>query len=192
MSSTLKRALFHIFVGLSIALPALFLTKAALLIFLGLITFTALFFEVLRFRNKRVNAWFLSLLKPLLREYETSRLTGASYMLAASLISFLVFERDIAVLAICFLAVGDALAAIASKYLSRKSPPGKTWGRNLACFISCAVIGLVFYYAGFGIHWVTALVGAIVATIVEAVPIPINDNLTMPLLAGLAMTLMPL
>ncbi|MFC1929637.1 hypothetical protein ACFLW6_02050 [Chloroflexota bacterium] len=56
MSSTLKRGLFHILVRLSIALPALFLTKAALLIFLGLITFAALFFEVLRFRNKRVNA----------------------------------------------------------------------------------------------------------------------------------------
>ncbi|MFC1929636.1 diacylglycerol/polyprenol kinase family protein [Chloroflexota bacterium] len=131
-------------------------------------------------------------MKPLLREYETSRLTEASYMIAASLTSFLVFERDIALLAICFLAMGDALAAIASKYLSSKRPPGKTLRGNLACFISCAVIGLVFYYAGFGVHWVTVLVGAIVATIVEAMPIPINDNLTIPLIAGLAMTLIPL
>ena len=97
MSSTLKRALFHIFVGLSIALSALFPPRVALLISLGLITFAALFFEALRFRNKRVNKWFLSLLNPLLREYETSRLTGSSYILAASLISFLVFERDIAI-----------------------------------------------------------------------------------------------
>ena len=192
MSSTLKRALFHIFVGLSIALPALFLTKAALLIFLGLITFAALFLEVLRFSNKGINEWFLSLLKPLLREYETSRVTGASHMFVASLVAFIVFERDIAMLALCFLAVGDALATIVGKYLSKKSYPGKTLEGGLACFVSCVVTGLVFYYAGFNVHWATVLVGAIVATVVEVVPLPVNDNLTMPLIAGLAMTLIPL
>lgn len=192
MSSTLKRALFHVSCGLAIAISALFLPRAALLIALGMVTLAALFFEVLRFRNRKVNEWFFSLVKPLLREYEEYRLTGASYMLAGSLISLLAFARDIAILAICFLAVGDALAAITCKYLSKKGAVRKTLEGNLVCLVSCIVIGLIFYYAGFSVPLVTALVGAIVATIVAALPIPINDNLTMPLLAGLAMTLMSL
>ena len=35
------------------------------------------------------------------------------------------------------------------------------------------------------------LVGAIVATAIELAPLPINDNLTIPVGAGLAMWLMP-
>jgi dolichol kinase len=36
-----------------------------------------------------------------------------------------------------------------------------------------------------------ALVGAATAMIVETLPAPINDNLTMPLFAGVAMALLP-
>ncbi len=38
----------------------------------------------------------------------------------------------------------------------------------------------------------TALVGSVGATIVESMPLPIKDNLTMPLFAGLVMTVMQL
>ena len=68
--------------------------------------------------------------------------------------------------------------------------PRKTLKGALACFISCIAVGLVFHYAGLNIPLLTILVGALGATIVEAMPLPINDNLTMPLFAGVVMTIM--
>jgi len=192
MSSTLKRGLFHIFGGLSIPVTALFLPRVVLLISLGVVTFIFLAFEILRFRATGINKWFFSFFRPLLREKEVSRLTGASYMLVASLMAFLFFQRDIAVLALCFLAVGDAVATVVGKRIGKRRLLSKTVEGDLACFVSCIVIGFVFYYAGFNIRLLTTLVGSIGATIIEAMPLPINDNLTMPLFAGLVMTVMQL
>jgi len=192
MSSTLKRGLFHILGGLSFPVAALFLTRMALLISLGVVTFVFLAFEFLRFRAPKINRWFFSLFRPLLREEEASRLTGTSYMLIASLIAFLAFPRDIAVLALCFLAVGDAVAAIVGKYMGKRKLLSKTVEGDLACFVSCLLIGFVLYYAGLNIRLLTTLVGSVGATFVEAIPLPLNDNLTMPLFAGLVMTVMQL
>lgn len=190
MPSTLKRGLFHIFGGLSVPVAALFLPRMVLLISLGVVTFVFLAFELLRFRAPGINRWFFSIFKLLLREREVSRLTGTSYMLIASLIAFLAFQRDIAVLALSFLALGDAVATIAGKRIGKRRFRGKTLEGDLACFISCIAVGLVFHYAGLNIPLLTVLVGAVGATIVEAMPLPINDNLTMPLFAGVVMTVM--
>ena len=192
MPSTLKRGLSHIFSGLSVPVAALFLPRTALLVSLGVVTFIFLAFELLRFRAPGINRWFFLFFKPLLRGNEASRLTGASYMLIASLIAFLVFQRDIAMLALCFLAVGDAVATIVGKHIGKRRFLSKTLEGDLACFVSCVAIGFVFYYAGLNIRLLTTLVGSVGATIVEAMPLPINDNLTMPLFAGLVMTVMQL
>lgn len=113
-------------------------------------------------------------------------------MLIASLVALVAFERDIAVLALSFLAVGDAMATIVGKQIGKMRFLGKTVEGDLACFISCVATGLVFYYAGLDIRLLVILVGSSAAAIVEALPLPINDNLTVPLLAGLTMTLMQL
>lgn len=186
-SNTLKRGLFHIFGGLFFPIVALFLPKVVLVISLGVVTFIFLTFELIRFRAQGVNRWFLSFFQPLLREEEASRLTGTSYMLIASLIAFVVFPRDVAVLALSFLALGDAVATIVGKQMGKRKLLGKTLEGDLACLISCLVIGSVFHYAGLNIRLLTVLVGSVGATIAEAIPLPINDNLTVPLFAGLVM-----
>ena len=185
MSNILKRGLFHIFIGLSIAVAAYFLSRRPLLISTGVVTFIWLVFELLRLRYAGINSWFFSWFRPLLREEEASRLTGASYMLIGCLITFLVFPRDIAVLAICFLAVGDAAATIVGTYLGTRGVFGKTVEGNSACFVSCVGIGFILYYADLDIHPLAILLGSAGATIVDAVPLLIDDNLTMPLFAGL-------
>ena len=192
MSSTVKRGLFHILGGLSVPIAALFLPRMVLLIALGVATLIFLAFEFLRLRASGINRWFFLHFRSLLRETEVSRLTGTSYMLIASLVAFLAFERDIAVLALSFLAVGDAMATIVGKQIGRTRFLGKTVEGDLACFISCVATGFVFYHAGLDIRLLTILVGSLAATFVEAMPLPINDNLTMPISAGVVMTLMPI
>ena len=192
MSKMLKRSLFHLSCGLSIPVAALFLPKLAVLVALGVVTSLFLMFEVLRFAVPEINNRFHSIFRPLLREEELSRVTGASYMAIASLMVLLVFERDIAVLALSFLAVGDTVATLVSKQLGKVRFLKKTIEGNLACFVSCIATGLVYYFAGLDITLFTILLGSASATIAEALPLPIDDNLTMPLFAGLVMTLMQL
>jgi dolichol kinase len=187
ISGTLKRGLFHLFGALTLPIAALFLSKAVLLISLGVVTFIVVAIELIRLKVPGVNRLFLWLFKPLLRKEEASRLTGTSYTLVASLIAFLVFPRDIAVVALAFLAVGDAMATIVGKKIGKTRFLGKTLEGDLACFISCLMVGLIFYYAGLDISLLAILVGSLGATIAEAIPLPINDNLILPLFAGLVM-----
>jgi glycerol-3-phosphate acyltransferase PlsY len=125
----------------------------------------------------------------MLRGRERSRFTGACYIFIASFIAFLAFERDIAVLALSFLAVGDATAALVGRYLGRTKVLGKTLEGDLSCFASCLIIGAFFYQAGLSITVPAFAAGAAGATLMESVPLPVNDNLTIPLVSGLIMTL---
>lgn len=190
ISRTLKRELAHIFGGLSIPIAALFLPTMVLLVTLGVATVVFSAFDLVRLRVPGANRWFFWLFKPVLKEEETSCLTGASYMLVASLIAFLAFQRDIAVLALSFLAVGDAIATLVGEQIGRRRLRGKSLEGSLACFISCVAIGFVFYHVGLNIPLPIILVGSVCATIGEVIPLPIDDNLTMPLFAGAVMTIM--
>jgi len=185
--SPLKRGLFHIFAGLSIPIAALFLPQMVMVISVGVVTLIFLLIEVLRWKNPAVNRLFLLVFKAVLREEETSRLTGASYMLIASLIAVSVFQRDIAVLALSFLAIGDPLATIIGRHWGRKRLWGKTLEGDLMCLVSCIAVGFVFQQVGLDVPWPAILLGALSATVAQAVSLPINDNLTIPLLAGLIM-----
>lgn len=188
MSDTLKRGLFHVFGILSVVVAALFLPRTVLLIVLGAVTLIAFALELIRLKVPAVNRWFLSFFKPLLRKEEASRLTGTGYSLAGALIAFLVFPRDIAVLAVSFLAVGDPMATIVGKHIGKTRLLGKkTLEGDLACFVSCIIAGFIGYFAGLDISWLAVLLGSLGATIAEAVPLPINDNLILPLFAGLVM-----
>lgn len=179
------------FAGLSIPVAALFLPQMVMIIAVGALTLIFLLIEGLRWKNPAVNRLFLSVLKAVLREEETSRLTGATYMLVASLIAVSVFQRDIAVLALSFLAVGDPLATIIGRRWGRIRLWGKTLEGDLACLVSCIAVGFVFRQVGLDVSWSTILLGALSATLAQAVTLPINDNLTIPLFAGLLMTVSP-
>ena len=196
ISGTLKRGLFHLFGALSIPIAALFLPRTILLIVLGALTFVVLTFELIRIKVPVVNRWFLSFFffKPLLRKKEASRFTGTGYTLVGAFIAFLVFPRDIAVVAVAYLAVGDVMATVVGKWIgkTRLLGKGKTLEGSLACFTSCLVAGLIFYYAGLDVGLLAILVGALGVTIIEAIPLPrpLNDNLTIPIFAGLVMLVM--
>jgi acyl phosphate:glycerol-3-phosphate acyltransferase len=187
-----RRNLYHIFGGLIIAIPALFLPGIFIIIFLAVLTFLALSFELVRLRIGAINTWFLGFFHSMAKAGETTSLTGTTYMLMASLASFILFPKNVAALAVAFLAIGDSLAGIVGRSIGKRQILGKTIEGDLTCFFSCAVTGMVFYFAGISIAWPIILIGAFTASLSEAMPIPINDNLTMPLLSGAVMTLMVL
>lgn len=93
-------------------------------------------------------------------------------------------------MALAFLAVGDVAASLIGRRFGKNQILSKTLEGDLACFISCAITGVAFYFAGLNLPLPIILAGAASASFTEAMPIPLNDNLTMPLLSGALMTLL--
>ncbi len=184
----LRRGLFHILGGLCVPVAALLMPRIVILVSLAVVTLCLVAFELVRFRFPVANRWFFRIYQPVARKSERSRLTGASYLLIGSLISLLIFDRDIAVTALLLMAVGDAVAGVVGTTVGKRRVFGKTLEGDLACLVSCVATGLVCYYAGLKVPLPNSLAGALSATVVEAVSLPVNDNLTMPLLAGAVMT----
>ena len=177
--------------SLSIVMALWFLSEMPLLLSLGSVTFLLLMFELTRLRVSGINRWFISHFGSMLREEEKSSLITSNYVLLAALVSYIVFGRDIAILAVAFLAIGDVAAAIVGDRFGRTRLFGKALEGDLACFFSCLAIGFVLYYAGLHVGSRTVILGAVGATIGQAIQTPVDDNLTLPLLAGALMVAVP-
>ncbi len=190
--AVLRRGAAHIIIGLSIGVSGLFLPKVLFLSLLGAATVISLMLEFIRFHSRAVNKWFCCCFSLVLRESEKGHITGVTYMVTAGLIAFLVFTRDIAVTSMCLLAVGDALATIIGGSSGQNGVRRKTMAGKLACLLACLGAGFVLYYAGLNISILAVVIGAIAATVAESIPKLVDDNLTIPLVAGLAMTLVEL
>lgn len=66
---------------------------------------------------------------------------------------------------------------------------GKSLEGGLACLLACLVVGILLVNLAFDMSLPLILVGSVVTTVIELLPVPIDDNLTIPLFSGGAMTL---
>lgn len=136
--------------------------------------------DFLRLRNPFFRRLFLEFFAPMIRRHEHSSLTGASYLLISSLVCVLAFDRPAAIAAIAFLVVGDTVAAVVGQAWGRVKVFGKSLEGSVACLASCGIILLAVPH----LPWRVGLTGAVVATLVELLPIPVDDNLRIPILSG--------
>lgn len=141
--------------------------------------------EVFRLNHPRTRNLFRHFFGELIRNHEEASLLGSTYLLIACLLSIHLFPKPVAVLALCFLIVGDTVAAIVGKSVGRIRIFGKTLEGSLACLAIC--FGITLFLPEVPFH--VAIVGAVVATIFELLPIPLDDNFRIPLSAGFAMEL---
>lgn len=142
---------------------------------------------------------FVILFGSLLRRREFSSLTGGSYLMLASLVCMLVFGSGILgtsqaqgkavfIAAVSFLAVGDTLAAIVGLSFGRIRVFRKTVEGTLAGLASCVLIAwLVSILPGLDLPLGVGILGAVSASLVEALPIEVNDNVAIPVFSGSVM-----
>ncbi len=183
IGSELKRKSIHMSM---IVIPVWYYFAPSPLGVLGLIiamTITIIF-DLLRLSDDRFRKFFLHLFKSLIRSHEEEHLLGSTHFMIAALISVLVFDKMIAISALTFLILGDTAAAVIGKRFGKKLFWGKSLAGSFACFVCCLIIG----YLLLANEWVI-LAGAISATIVEALPVPMDDNMRVPIASGLIMQL---
>ncbi len=189
LSHTLRRGIIHITCGAIVVILVFLLPRGTTLLLLSLPTLGFLSFDLLRFKLPPIRALFVALFLPFMRDYETSRLTGASFLLISSLVSITVFSQEIAILAISFLALGDPLSGISGQIFGRWNISKKIVSNVLGCILGCAVAGIIWHHIGLKMSLSMVSCGILAATVVESLPLPIDDNMTVPLISGAAMWL---
>lgn len=182
------RRLFHLVGCLVLAISALAVSRDLFLWFLLSLSAVFLLADVIRLTWPAANGLFVRLFNPLMRQQETAGLNGSTYVLVGSLLTMLLFDRDIAVAGMIFLGTGDVAAGVVGERWGRHKLMSKSLEGTAAFFVSCAVVGLIFKYAALDISLMVLLLGALGAAIVELLPLPVNDNLAIPLLSALIMT----
>ena len=186
----IERRLFHLVAGSSIPLAGIFLSETVMIWALAILAAQGLVLDLVRFRVGWLNALFMRSMAPLLKEDEAGHITGATYMLIAALIVFVLYGKEVGIPVMFFLSLGDPAAAMMGRRMPGPRILGKSPG-GTAAFIGVGATAVAVLLAADGIdhHW-ALWVGVAVAGVVEMASIPPDDNLAIPLLAGTAMFLL--
>jgi dolichol kinase len=179
---------------LSVVIPILyFLTpRYTALMISALLTILALALDLTRnyyppFAT-RFNVVFGRLLRRHESDPEAKRLNGGTYVLIAATLSILIFPKLIAITAFIVLIVSDLSAALVGSKFGRTPFLGKSLEGSLAFFLSGLVVMAatpkIEYLAG---EYAIGVAALLAGTIVEALPVEVDDNLSVPLTVGLTM-----
>ena len=177
-----KRKATHL-VALTIPIGYFLLPKLLSLLILTPFALGSIAIDIIRLRRLPLHGFFNRLIGPVLREHENSDFTGSSYILTASVLTILLFDKRAAVAAISFIILGDIAAALVGRRYGKIKIKRKSLEGSLACLFMCLLVAIIV--PGFPL-WI-GVVGAFIATLVEGITFPIDDNFSVPLISGLVM-----
>ena len=159
--------------------------REIMVLLLGLLSLTAVCIEFSRGKVKFVDALFSSWLGIMLRDNEIhGKFNGATWFLFGGTITVFLFAIPVAVPALLFLTVGDTFAAIGGKLY----PLGKIGDKTLSGSAAGIVTSFgAAYMVNQTLPLEVIILGAVAAMGVELLPVPLNDNLTIPIFSGTVM-----
>jgi len=184
--------------------PAIFFTDRQTILFYTLfILLLSVGIEIARFRHSAFAKWYFDTFGSMLREEEKNKLTGATYVAAATFFCAwlsLIDERMAAsaCMGLILFILGDAAAALVGKSMGRIRIGDKTLEGALGCFLIC--LGLSFFaipqlpdfvtkWGGTVELWQAIVISVLVAFLelfpVKLEKIKLNDNLYVPVLVTL-------
>ena len=158
------------------------------LLFLALVV-AAIAIDLLRIHERRFREMIRSFFGEMIREHERFTLLGSTYLLLAALLAIEIFPQPVAAAALGFTVLGDGFAALVGRGWGRVRVFNKSLEGTVAGFVACAAWGAFVASTG-AVPFPVLLVGAAVASAVELLPIPLDDNLGITLFSGYAMKLM--
>jgi len=153
------------------------------------LTLVAIAIDVIRIHEHRARRFFIRFFGELIREHERFNLLGSTYLLIAALLAVEMFPQRVAAAALGFTILGDGVAALVGRGWGRTRFFKKSFEGAAGGLAACLGWGAFLAATGM-LPWNVVLVGALVASLVELLPIPLDDNLGITLFAGYAMKLL--
>ena len=188
-----SRKIFHAGTGLLFLYLVLYAPLPRLLVRGVAATFVTfcIGLELLRHLSPRVNAWVWRTFRAIMRDREQYGVTSATWYAASMSLVFLLCPRNITILTMLFLAVGDPVAAIVGIRFGRTRIHSRaTVEGTSACALACAGLSAV----SAGVLFPTPLSGAVlvvfslaaglIGALAEAAFPAWDDNLVMPMLSA--------
>lgn len=151
--------------------------------------------DITRARFPKLNHLVIKFMGPLMRRSEKDGVSGLPFYALGVSLSLFFYGRDIALLSIMFLVFSDPLSSFFGVlYGKDKIMPNKSLQGAVAGFFTCYLVTLFYTMnnATLGNHiLVFAVAAGIVGALSELVSaFNIDDNLTIPVLSGLGMTVL--
>ena len=187
----LGRKLYHVLGGLGLLAMYICLGRT-----LGLGALLAIFLVVtaadfIRLRNPAINEFFFRYFKQFIRDNERDTLTGTPWYVLGILLVLLLYHLPAAVYGVLFLSVGDVAAtSVGQRWGSIKISGKKSLQGTAAFLISALAAGLLVSHFYMPVVSGVIFAGAAAATLMEILPVPVNDNLTIPLVSGFVMEML--
>ena len=175
------RKLFHV-TGSIIPVVYFLTDKQTALILTASMFVVDIVLEVLRIKSFMKIAFIENNMK----KEESNRLSGSFFYILSGLITIILFGRNIAISSLFILSIADPLSSFIGGRFGRVRFLGKSLEGTMTFFIVAFVILRVF---SFSIPMATA--GAVIASLTELFSSRfIDDNLSIPLATGVALTFM--
>jgi glycerol-3-phosphate acyltransferase PlsY len=131
--------------------------------------------DLARFKFYKIRQLFLRIFGFLLKEEEQNKkITGATHLFISATIVIFLFNKTSVVPALFLLSIADAGAAIYGTIFGKYRLFEKTWEGSIAFFLLSALI----IFISLEIKLETVFMISIIITIIEVLPIPVNDNYT--------------
>ncbi|MDP6668794.1 MAG: hypothetical protein QF492_02635 [Candidatus Krumholzibacteria bacterium] len=145
------------------------------------LTVLILVMDITRLNHHRFRRFIRHMFGGALRSHEDRELLGSSYLLLATLLVLHYSpSKELAVVSLGYLVAGDGLAGLVGKRYGRHHIAfGKSWEGTTAGFIANLLVGLMVFQ-----EFPIALFGAVIASIIELLPMPLDDNLAIPIFCG--------
>lgn len=187
IGNELKRKLIHLS---SSAIPIFYLfnTKELTLIILVILFSITLLVDLLRVFSPAFNKFFLSMLRPILREHEAETdckklvFTGSTCLLFSCIFCIFLFPKEIAVMAILILTICDTTAALVGKNFGKIHYNNKTLEGTITFFLTgVIIIFLTPKITNTASEYFIAFTALLFASIAEFLPTKIDDNISVPI-----------
>jgi len=184
------RKFYHLVGGVGLLSLYFVLGRNQALLLYAILFIVVLALDSARLKLPSMNKFVYARFGSFIRNNEKQKLTGtAPYILGIGL-SLYAFSAAIASAAICFLAFGDVAATTIGERYGKTKIGAKSLEGTAAFIVAGLFVGLVLLPAT-GVHLPPGVIvaGAVIAAAVELIPLA-NDNFTIPIVSGAAMTLL--
>jgi dolichol kinase len=178
--------------SLSIPIVYYFISRQTALAILVPLTLAFLVSDVARLFSPVVGRMYHRYFGFLLRAHERNdrgrRLNGASYVLLSATLCVLAFPKVIFLTAFSILIVSDTSAALIGRKFGRHPFLRKSLEGTTAFFLSALLVVLLAPKVEYlPLEYLIGTVAALLGSLVEAVSVGIDDNLSIPITIGAAM-----
>lgn len=171
-----------------------FLEKNILLIVVGAGTVFMILLDIFRKYFPSVNDFYVKVMGFVLRKKEINVkehfLTGGTYYAIGVFLTILLFKREIASPAIMIMIICDTFAALVGKKFGKHNFWNKTLEGSLTFFIiGVAIVMLTPKVTSNYLEYAYAIIALLIATVIEALPFELDDNITIPVSFGIIYTI---